>query len=46
MKKLDFAPRAKRVIRIPRSARLQVDSFEYKPMLEKMHGQELPGPSR
>ena len=39
----DFAPKAKRVIRIHQiGAVSQVDSFEYKPMLEKMHGEELP----
>lgn len=38
-----FAPRAKRVIRIHQiGAVSQVDTFDYKPMLEKMHGQELP----
>jgi hypothetical protein len=43
LKKLDLAPRAKRVIRITQiGAVSQVDSFEYKPMLEKMHGEELP----
>lgn len=43
LQKLDFAPRAKRVIRIAQiGAVSQVDSFEYKPMLEKMHGEELP----
>jgi hypothetical protein len=43
LKKLDYAPRAKRVIRITQIGALsQVDSFEYKPMLEKMHGEELP----
>src|SRR4051794_27967877 len=43
MKEVDFAPRAKRVIRIHMvGAVSQVDTFDYKPMLEKMHGQELP----
>src|SRR5271170_3945401 len=43
LKKLDFAPTAKRVIRIHMiGAVSQVDTFDYKPMLEKMHGQELP----
>jgi hypothetical protein len=41
--KLDFAPRAKRVIRIHQiGAVSQVDTFDYKPMLIKMHGEELP----
>jgi len=43
VKKLDFAPTAKRVIRIHMiGAVSQVDTFDYKPMLEKMHGQEIP----
>jgi hypothetical protein len=43
LKELHFAPRAKRVIRIHMvGAVSQVDTFDYKPMLEKMHGQELP----
>ncbi len=43
LKKLHFAPSAKRVIRIHMvGAVSQVDTFDYKPMLEKMHGQELP----
>jgi hypothetical protein len=43
LKAPDFAPRAKRVIRIHMvGAVSQVDTFDYKPMLEKMHGQELP----
>ena len=42
-KKLDFAPTAKRVIRIHMiGAVSQVDTFDYKPMLDKMHGQEIP----
>ena len=41
--KLDFEPRVKRVIRIHQiGAVSQVDTFEYKPMLEKMNGEELP----
>jgi hypothetical protein len=47
VKKLDFAPSAKRVIRIHMiGAVSQVDTFDYKPMLEKMHGQELPASIR
>jgi hypothetical protein len=43
LKNLDFAPMAKRVIRIHQiGAVSQVDTFEYKPLLEKMHGEELP----
>ena len=43
LKKPDFAPSAKRVIRIHMiGAVSQVDTFDYKPMLEKMHGEELP----
>src|SRR5580658_8948995 len=43
LKAVDFAPTAKRVIRIHMvGAVSQVDTFDYKPMLEKMHGQELP----
>ena len=43
LKNLDFAPKAKRVIRIHQiGAVSQVDTFEYKPLLEKMHGEELP----
>jgi hypothetical protein len=43
LKTVDFAPRANRVIRIHMvGAVSQVDTFDYKPMLEKMHGQELP----
>ncbi len=38
--KLDYAPTAKRVIRIHMiGAVSQVDTFDYKPMLIKMHGQ-------
>src|SRR6185295_8620040 len=36
-------PRAKRVIRIHMTGAVsQLDTFDYKPMVEKMHGQELP----
>lgn len=43
VKKLDYAPTAKRVIRIHMiGAVSQVDTFDYKPMLIKMHGQEIP----
>jgi hypothetical protein len=43
LKKFDFPPRAKRVIRIHQiGAVSQVDTFDYKPMLDKMHGEELP----
>src|ERR1044071_767817 len=38
-----FAPRAKRVIYLHMlGAFSQNDTFDYKPTLEKMHGQELP----
>ena len=38
-----FAPKAKRVIYLHMlGAFSQNDTFDYKPMLEKMHGQELP----
>lgn len=38
-----FAPKAKRVIYLfQNGAPSQLDLFEYKPMLQKMHGQELP----
>ena len=39
-----FAPRAKQVLQIfcPGAAS-QVDLWDYKPMLEKMHGQPMPG---
>ena len=47
LKDFHFPPRAKRVIRIHMiGAVSQVDSFDYKPMLEKMHGQELPASIR
>src|ERR1700759_2680904 len=43
LKNLDYSPKAKRVIRIHQiGAVSQVDTFEYKPLLEKMHGEELP----
>ena len=36
-------PRAKRVIRIHMTGAVsQLDTFDYKPVVEKMHGQELP----
>ncbi|MBI1368521.1 MAG: DUF1501 domain-containing protein [Planctomycetes bacterium] len=39
----DFAPRAKRVIYLFQSgAPSQMDLFDYKPTLEKLHGQNLP----
>src|SRR5918999_1365487 len=38
-----FAPKAKRVIYLHMlGAFSQNDTFDYKPMLEQMHGQELP----
>ena len=38
-----FAPKAKRVIYMFQSgAPSQIDMFDYKPMLEKFHGQDLP----
>ena len=38
-----FPPKAKRVIYLHMLGALsQVDTFDYKPMLEKMHGEELP----
>jgi len=43
LKNPDFTPRAKRVILIHQiGAVSQVDTFEYKPMLDKMNGEELP----
>src|SRR5262245_5309633 len=43
---LDHAPRAKHVIFLFMNGGLsQVDSFDPKPMLEKYHGQPLPGGS-
>ena len=45
-RKLDFQPRAKRVIFLYMNGGLsQVDSFDPKPALEKYHGQPLPGGS-
>ena len=42
-----FPPTAKRVIYLHMlGAMSQVDTFDYKPMLEKMHGQELPASVR
>src|SRR5436309_2930597 len=38
-----FAPRAKRVIQLHMLGAIShVDTMDYKPMLEKMHGQEMP----
>jgi hypothetical protein len=38
-----FAPKAKRIIYLfQNGAPSQLESFDYKPMLSKMHGQELP----
>lgn len=38
-----FAPKAKRIIYLfQNGAPSQLESFDYKPMLNKMHGQELP----
>jgi len=46
VRKLDFQPRAKRVIFLYMNGGLsQVDSFDPKPALEKYHGQPLPGGS-
>src|ERR1051325_1209519 len=40
-------PKAKRVIRIHMTGAVsQLDTFDYKPMVEKMHGQELPPSGR
>src|SRR6202790_597432 len=45
-RKLDFAPRAKRVIFLYMNGGLsQVDSFDPKPALDKYHGKPLPGGS-
>lgn len=42
--KTHFAPKAKRVIHIfANGGPSQVDSFDYKPELEKFHGKEVPG---
>lgn len=39
----NFAPKAKRIIYLfQNGAPSQLESFDYKPMLNKMHGQELP----
>ena len=46
-RKLDHPARAKRVIFLFMNGGLsQVDSFDPKPMLDKYHGQPLPGGSR
>src|SRR5262245_60958416 len=38
-----FAPRAKRVIQLHMLGAIShVDTFDYKPMIERMHGQEMP----
>lgn len=43
----DFAPKAKRVIYLfQNGAPSQLESFDYKPMLNKMHGQDLPASIR
>ncbi len=43
LKSLHFAPKAKRVIYLFQSGGpSQMELFDYKPMLEKMHGEELP----
>ena len=45
--KLHFAPKAKRVIYLFQSGGpSQMDLFDYKPMLGKMHGEELPASVR
>src|SRR5688572_32999868 len=42
-----FAPRAKRIIYLfQNGAPSQLDLFDYKPMLEKMHGEDLPASIR
>ena len=42
-----FAPKAKRVIYLfQNGAPSQLDLFDYKPMLQKMHGQDLPSSIR
>jgi hypothetical protein len=42
-----FAPKAKRAIQIFLQGGLsQVDSFDFKPDLERLHGQSVPGPER
>ena len=43
----NFAPKAKRIIYLfQNGAPSQLESFDYKPMLNKMHGQELPASIR
>ncbi len=43
----NFAPKAKRVIYLfQNGAPSQLESFDYKPMLNKMHGEELPASVR
>lgn len=43
----NFAPKAKRVIYLfQNGAPSQLESFDYKPLLNKMHGQELPASIR
>lgn len=43
----NFAPKAKRVIYLfQNGAPSQLESFDYKPLLNKMHGQELPASVR
>jgi hypothetical protein len=47
LKEPHVAPRAKRVIYLHMlGAFSQVDTFDYKPLLEKMHGEELPASVR
>src|SRR5512138_3401435 len=42
-----FAPKAKRVIYLfQNGAPSQLDLFDYKPMLQKMHGEDLPASIR
>src|SRR6476620_8153630 len=42
-----FAPKAKRIIYLfQNGAPSQLDLFDYKPMLQKMHGQDLPASVR
>ena len=42
-----FAPKAKRIIYLfQNGAPSQLDLFDYKPMLQKMHGQDLPASIR
>src|SRR5215475_3450493 len=42
-----FAPKAKRIIYLfQNGAPSQLESFDYKPLLNKMHGQELPASIR